>query len=145
MSIRRRFSATPQPRLLAVTHPTTSWTALYVCHSIFLCLSCFLIHRLHNAKKILGDTTAQAPSCHSSYDNLDSDEERGTPLIIVFFSHWQCFAWCCALDYESFLTAQQLLIFYFLVTCKPTRDLTRNITLSGHRESIAYKPSHGVV
>ncbi|KAL4226640.1 hypothetical protein ACF0H5_014621 [Mactra antiquata] len=28
-----------------------------------------------NPKKILGDTTAQAPSCHSSYDNLESDEE----------------------------------------------------------------------
>ncbi|XP_053377272.1 uncharacterized protein LOC123529489 [Mercenaria mercenaria] len=26
-------------------------------------------------KKVMGDTTAQAPSCHSSYDNLESDEE----------------------------------------------------------------------
>ncbi|XP_060584421.1 microtubule-associated protein futsch-like isoform X3 [Ruditapes philippinarum] len=27
------------------------------------------------SKKVMGETTAQAPSCHSSYDNLESDEE----------------------------------------------------------------------
>jgi hypothetical protein len=29
------------------------------------------------SKKVMGETTAQAPSCHSSYDNLESDEESG--------------------------------------------------------------------
>lgn len=41
--------------------------------SSFLCR----ILRLGISKRVLDDTTVQEPSSHSSYDNLDSEEETG--------------------------------------------------------------------
>ena len=46
------------------------------------------VYRLGISDRVFGDTAAQTASCHSSYDNLESEEETGKWEFQVIKKDW---------------------------------------------------------